>query len=302
MGIHDRDYYRDESRSLFDAWGRQGAIVWIIIITSVVFFLQCLSGGPYTSDLTKFGEYSYKMVVAGEVWRLLTPLFLHASLWHLFWNMYLLYWAGSRIEEIYGSRETASFYLLSGIFASAAYLLGQLAGLVPLNAAVIGASGAVMAVLVLFALHFPYQRLLLFWILPIPAWLLVAIYVALDLLGAASGGGPVAYAVHLAGALFALLYFQSGVRFTGALGRSLRLPTRRVHPQLRIVPREAPEVEPVAAVVESPPKSADAVDEHLEAKLDRILEKVSQSGQESLTHEERDLLVKASELYKKRRK
>jgi membrane associated rhomboid family serine protease len=302
MGIQDRDYYRESSRSLLDAWGRQGAVVWIIIITSAVFFVQCLTGGPPRSELVHFGRFSRSAILEGEVWRLLTPLFLHAGLWHLFCNMLVLYWAGSRLEEIYGSREIVLFYFAAGLFAHVFYLFAQLAGLTQQSSA-IGASGAVMAVLVLFALHFPNQRVLLFFVFPVPVWLLVPLYVLLDVYGGIGGQGGIAYFAHLGGALFGLLYYQTHIRFSSLFARS-RAATRQSRPVLRLLPAE-PEVErpePVGAVVESPARPKEAADEHLEAKLDRVLAKVSQFGQDSLTPEEREILVKASELYKKRRK
>jgi membrane associated rhomboid family serine protease len=305
MGIQDRDYYREGSRSLLDAWGRQGAVVWLIIITTVVFFLQSMTGprGPTTSELCVYGQYSRNDILEGEVWRLLTPLFLHASLWHLFFNMLVLYWAGNRLEDIYGSREIVLFYFAAGLFANGIYLLAQIANLTP-QADAIGASGAVMGVLVLFALHFPNQRVLLFFILPVPVWLLVPLYVLMDVYGALGRAGGIAYFAHLGGALFGLLYYQSNLRFSGLFARSPRTAARRSRPTLRLLPVE-PEVdstEPVGAAVESQPRPKEAVDEHLEAKLDRVLEKVSQFGQDSLTSDEREILVKASELYKKRRK
>jgi hypothetical protein len=69
-----------------------------------------------------------------------------------------------------------------------------------------------------------------------------------------------------------------------------------------VPPPEEETPEPVGAPVPVAPKPAGAADEQLEAKLDAVLEKVSKHGQESLTPEEREILVKASELYKKRRK
>jgi hypothetical protein len=78
----------------------------------------------------------------------------------------------------------------------------------------------------------------------------------------------------------------------------------RVRPKLRVVvpPVEEEAPEPVGASVQAAPRPAEAADEQLEAKLDAVLEKVSKYGQESLTPEEREILFKASELYKKRRK
>src|SRR5438034_11831986 len=123
MGIQDRDYYRDGSGGFLEVWGRQGATVWIIIITSVVFFAQCLTGPPRDSELVRLGCYNPVRVLNGEVWRLVTPLLLHADLWHLFFNMLALYLLGRRVEETYGSREFVAFYLAAGLFASVVYLV-----------------------------------------------------------------------------------------------------------------------------------------------------------------------------------
>ena len=91
------------------------------------------------------------------------------------------------------------------------------------------------------------------------------------------------------------------------------IPSRskvRARPRLRVAPppedEQEQEPEPVGAPVQSQQAqarpTAGAADEQLEAKLDAVLEKVSKHGQDSLTAEEREILVKASELYKKRRK
>lgn len=305
MGIQDRDYYREGSSGLFDAWGRQGAVVWLIAITTVTFFAEFLTGGPLNGDLVKFGEYSTRAIRDGEIWRFVTPLFLHVGLWHLFFNMLVLYWAGMRIEEIYGSRETVIFYLVAGIFANGINFLAQQSGLISPSLGV-GASGAVTAVLVLFALNFPRERVWLFFIVPIPAWLLVVLFVCLDTLGVFGVGRVgIGYLVHLGGALFGVLYFQSNFRFRDLLARSSRQSSRATRPQLRLVqtePDEEDTAEPVGAPVESQPRPQGSMDEHLEAKLDQILEKMSSHGQDSLNAEEREILVKASELYKKRRK
>jgi rhomboid family protein len=303
MGIQDRDYYRESSKRFFDNWGRQGATVWLVVITSVVFFAQCLGTPPLRSPLVEIFSYSYAEIMSGELWRLLTPLFLHADLWHLFFNMLVLYWAGSWLEDIYGPGEFLTFYLLGGIFANCVNLAVEGSGLAPVpGVRGLGASGAVTATLVLFAFHFPWQRILVWFVLPMPVWLVVVIYVALDGLGAIGvGRGNIGYIVHLGGALFGAVYFQSGFRFLEFFARSPR-KARRARPQLRVVaPQEEDAREPVAAAVETKPRSREGGEE-LEARVDAVLEKVSKHGQESLTPEEREILFKASEVYKKRRK
>ena len=218
--------------------------------------------------------------------------------------MLVLYWAGSWLEEIYGGGEFLAFYLVGGIFANCVNLAVDAAAVAQPRPG-LGASGAVTATLVLFAFHFPWQRVYVWFVFPMPVWLLVVVYVLLDGLGAVGlGRGGIGYVVHLGGALFGALYFQTGLRFGDLLTRRPR-SRRRVKPQLRVIPppqlddNDTPE--PVGAAIENRPRPREGNDE-IESKVDAVLAKVSKFGQESLTPEEREILFKASELYKKRRK
>ena len=300
MGIYDRDYYRDHGGAW--TWGRWGVTIWLIVVTCAVFLAQLITRDLQVAGVTEFGIYDPALIRRGEVWRLLTAAFLHdeRNLLHLAFNMLALYWFGRRLEDRYGSREFLLFYLVGAVLANVAYLLVQVAGLTGMHRA-LGASGAVTAVLVLFACHYPRERVLLMFVLPMPVWLLVVIFVGLDVLGAMNGGRAVAYHVHLAGALFAFVYYRARWQLSALLpGRAGRA---RRPPQLRVLPappeEEMDTPQPVAAAVEKPPRQAE---EPFEAKVDRVLEKVSQHGQESLTSEEREILFRASEIYKKRRK
>lgn len=307
MGIQDRDYYR-EGPSFLDRVGEQGATVWLIAVTCGVFVGQMFSGrGGFilAGPLVEFGAYDPSRILDGEVWRLLTGCFLHSGLWHLFFNMLILFWAGQRLEERYGATEFTLFYLFSGIGANVIYLAAQSAGLAPMTRAV-GASGAVTAVLILFACLYPQTKVLLYFVIPMPVWLLAILYVGLDTLFAMSSlpdprGGRIAYFGHIGGAIVGLLYFQTGFEFRRVFARKSR---PRARPRLRVVPPPSAEEsrEPVGAPVPAAPAPAAAPDEQLEAKLDAVLAKVSKHGQESLTPEEREILFRASELYKKRRK
>lgn len=307
MGIHDRDYYRDGSRGVFESFGQQGATVWLIAITCVVFLADFVTRDLGNFVLLRYGIYDPRLIAEGEVWRLFTPIFLHAGLWHLACNMLVLYWTGTRLEQHYGGKEFLAFYLCAGVFANLGYFVMQAAGLMPFARAV-GASGAVTAAMIVYAFHYPRQRVYLYFFIPMPIWLLVVLYVALDTFGALGAiNGQVAYAVHLCGAFFGLVYFQSGRRITALLPSPSARSPRHVQPRLRVVPPDStaevePLPEPVGAAVPSPRPPESPPDEHLEARVDRILEKVSKYGQESLTPEERELLFRASELYKKRRK
>ncbi len=306
MGIYDRDYYRGESDGFFAGWGRWGTCVWLIAATCVVFLAQIVTRDADPPGITAWLIYDYRRVLDGEVWRLFTPVFLHDpnSLFHLAFNMLTLYWFGRVVEQTYGSREFLAFYLTAGVVAYLGNFAAHAAGLT-MPARALGASGAVTAVLVLFALNFPRQQIMLFFVIPVPAWGLVLLYVGLDVLGLMGAGkGGIGYLVHLCGAAFAFAYFAGGWRLTVFGTGPRQSETReRPRPRLRVIPaddEDAGEATPLEPRQKAGPSAASS--EQLEARLDQVLEKVSRQGQEGLTAEERGILFRASEIYKNRRK
>jgi membrane associated rhomboid family serine protease len=305
MGIMDRDYYsEDRQRRWGEMWRGWGVAVWIIVLTSVVFLLQHV-GGARNNPLVEWGYYDARRVLAGEVWRLLTPLVLHYSIWHLFANMLLVYWAGSRLSAIHGEVEYGVYYVLAGVLGHAVATGLFVAGVLPAGP-VLGANAAVAATLVLFACHFPRQQVLLLFVLPLPVWSIAVLYVGVDLLIMVGNGWHTAAAVDLVGAGFGWLYYRYNWHLTGRWWpEGKRRTSSSVRPVLRVttppdsdsVVMEGGSVEEAAPAAAS---SSPAVD--FEAEVDRVLAKVSQYGQASLTAEERAILFQASELYKKRRR
>src|SRR5262249_30726477 len=122
----------------------------------------------------------------GQGWGLVTYALLHhpgggfapgGGCWHHDFNMLFLFWFGRDLEEMYGPREFLAFYLVSALVGGVAFLgTGALTG----SQNCIGASGAVTAVMVLCALHFPHRTILLFFVLPIPLWVFVGFQVVQD--------------------------------------------------------------------------------------------------------------------------
>ncbi len=295
MGIYDREYYRKEGPSYVEMLVPSGLVCkWLIVANVIVFLITELARGEAGAAVFEWGVLYMPYVAQGEVWRLLSYAFLHAGLGHILWNMLFLWWFGSDLEEMYGSREFLCFYLLSAVAGGLGYALeGFLVPAAWLSPSV-GASGAVTALLVLCALHFPRRVILVMLILPVPIWLFALFSVLQDLLGLFQPRNPVAVAVHLGGAAFAAAYYHFGWRISSLWSGFTSWRRQRGRPKLRIwKPEEARQ--PVAVGAES------AADEHLEAKLDAVLEKVARSGQESLTDQERQVLLRASEIYKKRR-
>jgi membrane associated rhomboid family serine protease len=239
-------------------------------------------------------------ILGGEVWRLLTYAFLHSttSFYHIFFNMLFLWWFGSELERMYGPKEFLTFYLVSAVVGGLAEVAFYLVSRD--NTPGLGASGAVTALLVLFALHFPHQRILVFFMVPVPIWLLVVFQISWDTFDVLNGFRDLratAGIVHLSGALFGFLYHQQQWHILGLFQTLTTWKMPRNRPRLRLYRPESPEGEPVPVSTSAP----SMLDEHLEAKLDAVLEKVARHGQSSLTDAERQILLKASEIYKRRR-
>ncbi|HWG45273.1 MAG TPA: rhomboid family intramembrane serine protease [Gemmataceae bacterium] len=307
MGIYDRDYVRREGPSFLGSFVERGRICkWLIGINVAAFIVQVLTL-PHNDKVPGFGWFTDAFhltvpdVLHGQVWRLLTYAFLHDTdhIMHILFNMLFLWWFGSDVEDLYGPREFLTFYLTSAFVGGFAYFLSSLVWL-PTAAPCVGASGGVMAVILLCAIHYPRRTILLFFILPVPIWLFVAFSLALDgyvfLDRNNNENRETAVAAHLGGALFAGVYYKLHWRLTNWLPQFRAWRRQLSRPRLRVYHEDdarRPVRVPAATV---PPE-----DDQLEAKMDAILEKISRVGKENLTENERQLLLRASEIFRRRR-
>lgn len=247
---------------------------------------------PRRSIVQDWLQLDTSKVLSGQIWRLLTCAFCHDrdDPTHILFNMLFLWWFGRTLESMYGSREFLWFYLSAALTASLAYVVLDLAtgDWIPM----IGASGAVMAVTMLFAVHFPRQIIYLFFVIPVEIRWIVLFYVVYDLhpvllqLSGDPSASGVAHAAHLGGLAFGYFYAKNPFRLDPILDR-VRISWKSKRRGLRVVGTTAP--------VESK-RSA-----KLAEQVDAILKKVGEQGEASLTAAERKTLERASrELRKKR--
>jgi membrane associated rhomboid family serine protease len=299
MGIYDREYIRRDGPRFLGSLGGHGQVCkWLILINVVVFVLQIIDGGPVTDWLM----LDVSAVLRGQVWRLLTYAFLHdpGYVWHIVFNMLFLWWFGRDLEDLYGPREFLAFYLVSALLGGIAFTLAY--NLPPHARYCLGASGAVTAVLVLCACHYPNRTILLFFILPIPIWFFVLFQIVPDayqfLIALRRGQqeGNTAVTVHLAGAAFAYVYYKRRWRLLD-LWTDFRSWQRHMsRPRLRVYREEKA---PSRVPFDSSASTAERDD--MDARLDAVLEKVARTGRDSLTDEELQVLLRASEIYRRRR-
>jgi membrane associated rhomboid family serine protease len=143
----------------------------------------------------------------GWWWQPFSYMFAHAGLTHILFNMLGLLFFGTQIERRMGSNEFLLFYFVTGILAGL-FSLGFYWITGSMRVFLLGASGAVFAVLLAFATLFPNAMIYIFGIIPMRAPILVLGYTALELFAQITGGGGgIAHLTHLAGFIFAFLYF-----------------------------------------------------------------------------------------------
>ena len=143
-------------------------------------------------------------------WQFFTYMFSHVSFWHLFSNMLGLFIFGVIVERNVGSKEFLLYYLLTGTAAGVASYFSYLySGSV--FTVVLGASGALYAVMLLFAVLFPSAVVYVFGIIPMRAPVLVLVYFLIDFFGQFRTDGT-AHLVHLYGLLFGLIYILVRMR------------------------------------------------------------------------------------------
>ncbi|HEX6589808.1 MAG TPA: rhomboid family intramembrane serine protease [Longimicrobiales bacterium] len=234
-------------------------------------------------------------------WTPFTYMFVHGGFMHIFFNMLMLFFFGPPVEGRLGSNAFIRFYVACGLGGA------LLSFLFAFNSAVVGASAAVMGIMVAFALYWPDAQIWIWGIFPVPAKILVTITVLLDLYGAiqSNPGDPVAHFAHLGGVVAAFLYVKwwqprhlnewkaraaGPSKKSGGLFGSLRSGRKR---EFTVAPGGT--VRP-AARPEPRPRRQD--EERLLDEVDRVLDKISRDGMNSLTPEERKLLDDVSRRYR----
>ena len=142
-------------------------------------------------------------------WGIITSIFAHFDLFHLFSNMLFLYFSGKFFEQIWSGKQLLITYILGGIFGGIAEIAVQSIFYSTENngALVIGASGSIMAIFVAVAFHSPQTKLLLFGKFSIPLYILAILFIILDIMGIGTTDttDTTAHFAHIGGAIFGIL-------------------------------------------------------------------------------------------------
>jgi len=284
---------------------RLTAAVQALIATNIaVAFLQAVGVLPY-ADLAAWFGFDLGSLPT-RWWTPITYMFVHVGVWHVLANMYGLYLFGPRLEQTWGSKKFAWFYLFCGLGGVVFQMLFIRTG------GLVGASAAVFGVMTAFAMQWPDDEIYLMFVVPMRVrTLVVGLFVfnlVMGVVATGDGGGTnIAYFAHVGGVIAAYAYMRmaasSGI--DQVRQRVASLPDADEPP--RAIPRNLPrrergdEVDDIVAkskaiaakrsVTLAPPSR------RREAKADelnRVLDKISETGIESLTGDERKILEEMS--------
>lgn len=274
----------------------------LVAANVAILFLQW----TVVSDADLFATLGFRDAnLPRTLWSALTYSFAHYGFWHLAVNMFALLTFGPRLESVMGTRAFTLYYLWCGLGGAVAHLLFIRTGVL------IGASAAVLGVMYGYAQHWPDDEIALFGLVPVRAWTMVVVLAVATLaigVTAASdlGADRTLYLAHVGGVAFGWLYLRTPPaasierlrqRISPAPDYQDEAPPRaipRTLPRQRTQRDEADEIvarskaiaaqHPAARAVVTPVRTPGEV---RASELDRVLDKISAGGLESLTPDER---------------
>jgi membrane associated rhomboid family serine protease len=249
------------------------AVGWLMLVNAALYVLEVVARlawpAAFDAGFRCLSLNPMDVFSRGYLWQLLTYAFLHdpTNLLHLILNMLFLYWFGREIEIVWGARRFLAFYLTAAVFAALAFAAVNYF-ISPLKRPCVGASGAVMALVMVYGLWWPNRTILFMFLFPMRVWTFVLIVIGIEtlsLLQAADNG--VANLAHLAGLLYGYLV-------------------------VRVFPRVRAGIARFPAGKLSAARAARKAEN--ERRLDELLDKVHRHGIQSLAWRERRFLKKIS--------
>ena len=285
-----RERFADSFRGWF---GRFGSVTHFIVwLTAIVFIgqLVCdlfrweLVPGSGVNALALIFGLTGERVAHGFIWQPLTYLLVHDGIWHILFNLLMLWWFGREVESFIGPKAFTRLYLIAGGVGGALWLVFNLAEHSPL----VGASASVLGCVIAFATLFPERELtfLIFFVFPVTlrAKYIALIAIAVDLVPVLTHQVTnVAHLAHLGGAAVGYVFIKA-LGYGATPGWLHWIQTTR--------PRRYPKPTPV------PPTREDFI----RTEIDPILDKISRKGMQSLTRQERKKLESAKDLLQQKRR
>lgn len=263
-------------------------IFWNVGIAIPLFIIESYFRDFYFVLIDWLSLQSVLTEAVVKPWTFITYAFLHANIWHLLFNMIVLNFASRLFLTYFTQKQFFGLYLLGGIFAGLVFVLTDL--FLHNNTILVGASGAIMAVLIAAATYSPLSEIRLLLIGNVKLWHIAAGLLIIDLIQIpmSNTGGHLA---HIGGSVFGFLYIrllQNGTDLSKIVSNVIDYFVSL------FTPRKSTPFKKVHKNVNQQPKAntPKAQKDITQQQIDDILDKISKSGYDSLTKEEKEFLFK----------
>ena len=178
----------------------------LLIANICVYLLQSImmAGWQIRLELI-FGLVPFLVINKLFLWQPFTYLFLHGDMFHILFNMLVLWMFGAELERVWGSKFFLRYYLVAGVGAGFLSVLVNMSGVIP----TIGASGAIYGLLLAYGILFPTRSVYLMFLFPVQMKYFVVIIGAIAFYSSLfSPGDQVAHIAHLGGMIFGYIYLR----------------------------------------------------------------------------------------------
>jgi membrane associated rhomboid family serine protease len=184
-------------------------VKWLLIVNTAVFLFTSMAPEALKPDIKLLYLTPDTVVHNFTFYQLFTYLFLHAGPWHLIINRLVLWMFGVQLERDWGTRRFLKYYFICGVGAGVCDVLMHAARR-DWGTATLGASGAIMGVLLAFGVLYPNQTVLMEFLFPIKAKYFVMIYAAVELWASMhAGNSNISNIAHLGGMAVGFIYLKS---------------------------------------------------------------------------------------------
>lgn len=246
----------------------------ILLANVVVFILTYLNGNLAQIIYTQFGLSAQGVFGEYKIWQLVTYMFIHdnSSIWHIFFNMFILWMFGTELEYNWGTKEFLKYYFITGIG-------GGVLNVILSGALTVGASAAVYGVMIAYALAFPNRLVYIYFLFPVKVKYLMG-FLALVSFFSTFGvtGDSIAHAAHLGGMLVGFVYLKYWT----------------IHFKMKSFFQNSLSSGGSSSHLKYTSSDKDSKTEYYRKHIDELLDKINKVGYLNLTDDEKKLLDEGS--------
>jgi membrane associated rhomboid family serine protease len=282
---------------------RSGHMITRLIIINVAIFVVTALINAFAPSFYQ-GTLVHWIAVPGDpvslilkLWTIISYMFVHAGLSHIFWNMLILYWFGRIVGDMIGDKHILPIYISGGLAGAIAYILSYYFLIGVVGTYMVGASAAIMALVIIAGMINPDKELRLILIGPVKIKFIILAFILMDLIFIGKNSNTGGHIAHIGGMLMGWIYYNQ-------IGRA-----NDIEPRINTVfswlsglfrrgsssgSRSPLTVKFKSDKIKTMKDHRSESDSSMQQKVDAILDKINKKGYESLTDIEKETLYQAS--------